>query len=114
MVARAVVLAGPRQVGIGTDLCQDQPDSIVEWMRSGRWTKAVDYGEGSADAAGFPPMPGWFHDNRDFGAIRDGLQASGLAPASIDGVMGANWHGFFDISFGPQQADQDATLRAAR
>ena len=23
---------GEGNVGIGTDLCQDQPDSVVEWM----------------------------------------------------------------------------------
>ncbi|MFT7646947.1 MAG: membrane dipeptidase [Candidatus Poriferisodalaceae bacterium] len=34
---------------------KDQPDSIVEWMRVGRSTKTVDFGEGSAAAPGFPP-----------------------------------------------------------
>lgn len=113
MVARAVDLVGPMQVGIGTDLCQDQPDSIVEWMRSGRWTKAIDYGEGSADAPGFPPMPGWFNDNRDFGKLRSGLTAAGLDKQIVEGVMGANWHRFFDISFGPAQEQRDPAYRAA-
>ena len=40
---------GAEHLGIGSDLCQDQPDSVVEWMRVGRWTK-VDFGEGSASA----------------------------------------------------------------
>ena len=48
MIVRTADLMGPEHVGIGTDLCQDQPDSVVEWMRRGRWTKAIDYGEGSA------------------------------------------------------------------
>lgn len=113
MVARAVDLVGPMQVGIGTDLCQDQPDSIVEWMRSGRWTKAIDYGEGSADAPGFPPMPGWFNDNRDLGKLRSGLTAAGLDKQIVEGVMGANWHRFFDISFGPAQEQRDPAYRAA-
>lgn len=112
MVARALDLVGPRQVGIGTDLCQDQPDSIVEWMRTGRWTKTVDYGEGSADAPGFPPMPAWFHDNRDFGSLRAGLKAAGLDLAAIDGVMGGNWHRFFEISFGPAEMPQTLSRRA--
>jgi membrane dipeptidase len=113
MVACAVDLVGPGQVGIGTDLCQDQPDGVVEWMRSGRWTKTVDYGEGSADAAGFPPMPGWFHDNRDFGSIRAGLIAAGMDATTIDGVMGGNWHRFFDISFGPQHVRNGHQVQAA-
>lgn len=113
MVARALDLVGPGQVGIGTDLCQDQPDSIVEWMRTGRWTKTVDYGEGSPDAPGFPVMPRWFNDNRDFGNLRAGLTATGMDPDTVDGVLGGNWLRFFDISFGPAQVSQKETRRAA-
>jgi len=102
MIVRTADLMGPKNIAIGTDLCQDQPDSIVEWMRLGRWTKAIDYGEGSADKPGFPPMPTWFQDNRHFGAIREGLAAAGMDARGIDGVMGANWHRFYADSFGPQ------------
>lgn len=101
MVADAASRYGAEHLGIGTDLCQDQPDSIVEWMRVGRWSKVVDYGEGSADAPGFPAMPEWFADNRDFGNIRDGLAATGLSTAEVDGIMGDNWHRFYADSFGP-------------
>jgi microsomal dipeptidase-like Zn-dependent dipeptidase len=101
MIARTADLMGPERIGIGTDLCQDQPDSVVEWMRVGRWTKAIDYGEGSAANAGFPPMPDWFRDNRDFGKIEAGLRAVGLSEAEVAGVMGENWLRFFDESFGP-------------
>ena len=88
-------------LGIGSDLCQDQPDSVVEWMRTGRWTRTIDYGEGSADAPGFPPMPGWFKDNRDFGNIETGLRAVGFDKAEIAGIMGGNWYRFYAESFGP-------------
>ena len=107
MAALAIDLVGSQNVGIGTDLCQDQPDSIVEWMRVGRWTKAIDYGEGSAANAGFPAMPNWFHDNRDLAGFREGLLASGLDLATIDGVMGDNWHAFFDKNFGAQASPKD-------
>lgn len=99
MAARAAELMGPDCVGIGTDLCQDQPDSVVEWMRVGRWTKDTDYGEGSKNDAGFPPMPEWFHDNRDFKNIENGLRATGLSDAEVAGMMGNNWLRFFDRSF---------------
>jgi membrane dipeptidase len=104
MAARAIDVMGPANVGIGSDLCQDQPDSIVEWMRVGRWTKAMDYGEGSADAPGFPPMPDWFEDNRDFGRIAEGLRQRGLSEAEVTGIMGGNWMRFFTDSFGPEGA----------
>jgi len=42
MVARTADLIGAEHLGIGSDLCQHQPDSVVEWMRTGRWTKQID------------------------------------------------------------------------
>ncbi len=104
MAARAVDVMGAGNVGIGSDLCQDQPDSIVEWMRVGRWTKVIDYGEGSADAPGFPPMPDWFGDNRDFGNIAEGLKNRGMSEAEVAGIMGGNWMRFYADSFGPEGA----------
>ncbi|MBO6775502.1 MAG: membrane dipeptidase [Marinibacterium sp.] len=101
MVAEAADRYGAENLGIGTDLCQDQPDSVVEWMRVGRWSKAMDYGEGSADNPGFPPMPDWFADNRDFVNIRAGLIANGFSEAEADGIMGGNWLRFYDDNFGP-------------
>ena len=100
MIARTADLMGADRIGIGSDLCQDQPDSVVEWMRVGRWTKSIDYGEGCADAAGFPPMPEWFADNRDFGNIAAGLRAVGMTEADIAAVMGGNWLRFFAQGFG--------------
>ena len=102
MIARTADLMGEDHIGIGTDLCQDQPDSIVEWMRTGRWTKTIDYGEGSAAAPGFPAMPNWFEDNRHFGNVAKGLATAGLTKAQTDKIMGGNWHRFFASSFGPK------------
>jgi microsomal dipeptidase-like Zn-dependent dipeptidase len=99
MIARTAERFGTHFLGIGTDLCQDQPDSVVEWMRMGRWTKAVEYGEGSKDAPGFPAMPGWFRDNRDFCNISRGLSAIGFSGADVEAIMGGNWARFFAASF---------------
>jgi len=101
MVARAAEQFGAQHFGIGTDLCQDQPDSVVEWMRVGRWSKEIDYGEGSASAPGFPPMPDWFHDNRDFGNIEAGLRQIGFSDDEVAGLMGDNWHRFYAENFTP-------------
>lgn len=102
MVAKTADLMGAENLGIGTDLCQDQPDSIVEWMRVGRWTKEIDYGEGSASDAGFPPMPAWFKDNRDFDTIEQGLKDIGFSDTETAGIMGENWLRFYDNNFGPE------------
>jgi microsomal dipeptidase-like Zn-dependent dipeptidase len=102
MIARTAEKFGAEHLGIGTDLCQDQPDSIVEWMRVGRWTKEIDYGEGSASAPGFPDMPQWFRDNRDFGNIENGLRATGLSEEEVAGIMGRNWYNFYAENFKPR------------
>jgi microsomal dipeptidase-like Zn-dependent dipeptidase len=99
MVAEAAELYGVQHLGLGSDLCQNQPDSVVEWMRNGRWTKDRDYGEGSAGAAGFPAQPRWFGSNLDFDNIAEGLRAAGFSAAEVDGLMGENWLRFFDASF---------------
>uniref|UniRef100_UPI0035144712 membrane dipeptidase n=1 Tax=Nioella sp. TaxID=1912091 RepID=UPI0035144712 len=101
MIAEAAERFGAEHFGIGSDLCQDQPDSVVEWMRVGRWTKEIDYGEGSAAAPGFPPQPTWFRDNRDFGQIGAGLSAKGFSEDEVAGLMGGNWHRFFTENFTP-------------
>lgn len=101
MIAKTADLMGADNLGLGSDLCQDQPDSIVEWMRVGRWTKEIDYGEGSASDAGFPPMPEWFQDNRDFGNIEQGLKDAGFSETETAGIMGENWLRFYDQNFGP-------------
>ena len=101
MIARAADSYGVHSLGIGSDLCQDQPDSVVEWMRVGRWSKEIDYGEGSASAPGFPPMPSWFQDNRDFGNIAEGLAQTGLSQSEVNGIMGENWCRFYKENFVP-------------
>ena len=48
MVARTAEIMDVKNLGIGSDLCLNQPDEIVEWMRNGTWTKKKVYGEGTA------------------------------------------------------------------
>ena len=100
-IARTADRYGTDQIGIGSDLCQDQPDSVVEWMRVGRWSKEIDYGEGSASAPGFPPQPDWFRDNRDFGNIDAGLRGVGMNADEVAGIMGGNWYRFYAENFTP-------------
>ncbi|MEM7170409.1 MAG: membrane dipeptidase [Pseudomonadota bacterium] len=100
-IAQAAEMVGVDALGIGSDLCQDQPNSVVEWMRNGRWTLDRDYGEGSKSQAGFPPQPAWFKDNRDFANIAQGLGDVGFAPEEVEKIMGRNWLDFFRRSFGP-------------
>ena len=99
MIASTADLMGISHVGIGSDLCQNQPDSVVEWMRNGTWTNERDFGEGSAGFAGFPDQPSWFRDNRDFNNIATGLKDVGFSNDDVAAVMGGNWLNFFESSF---------------
>ena len=101
MIADTADLMGINSIGIGTDLCQNQPDSVVEWMRNGTWTNDRDFGEGSASFAGFPDQPEWFRDNRDFANIESGLLSKGFSNEDVELVMGKNWLNFFEASFEP-------------
>ncbi len=115
MIARTADLMGPDRIGIGTDLCQDQPDTVVEWMRVGRWTKEIDYGEGSRENAGFPEMPSWFGDNTDFANIETGLRAAGFDAEGVAAVMGNNWLRFYGQSFGTHTSSvTDGRVQAAQ
>ncbi|MDG2075924.1 MAG: membrane dipeptidase [Arenicellales bacterium] len=93
---------GIEHLGIGSDLCQDQPDSVVHWMRNGRWTQETDYGEGSSKQAGFPKQPTWFQDNRSFPGLRQALLSEGFDAQEVGQLMGENWLRFFEASFTAQ------------
>ena len=47
MAAKTAEIMGVKNLGIGSDLCINHPDSVVEWMRNGTWAKTKNYGEGS-------------------------------------------------------------------
>ncbi|MGR3913818.1 MAG: dipeptidase [Gammaproteobacteria bacterium] len=101
MAARTAELMGAEHIGIGSDLCQHQPDSVVSWMRNGRWSKGAEYGEGSADNAGWPPQPAWFGSCEDYGNLAAGLEKAGFSGLDLRGIMGENWLRFFGGAFGP-------------
>jgi len=95
MMLRTIDLMGIDHVGIGSDLCQNQPYSVLEWMRNGRWTKATNYGEGKADAPAWPKQPAWFASSADFPNLVAGMRKHGLDDDSIRKVMGLNWYRIF-------------------
>mgnify|MGYP001353570192 FL=1 len=102
MIARTADMMGVERIGFGSDLCQDQSDSVVEWMRNGTWTREKDFGEGSASFAGFPEQPNWFKDNRDFKNILNCLRKTGFSEIEVERIAGLNWLEFFERSFGSQ------------
>ena len=94
MVARVADEMGAEQIGIGSDLCQDQPDNVVQWMRDGRWTFAQS-------GAVFPRQPEWFRSNCDWDGIAAGLHTTGFSKTEVDGILGENWLRFWETSMVP-------------
>ena len=79
MVAKTADLVGVEHLGIGSDLCLNQPQHVLQWMRNGRWSKTMDYGEGSASNAAWPDALPWFCGRAGMENIYNGLIASGFS-----------------------------------
>jgi microsomal dipeptidase-like Zn-dependent dipeptidase len=95
MAAKTAEIIGAKNLGIGSDLCLNQPDSVVEWMRNGTWTKVQNYGEGSKNKPGFPKQPDWFLDARGFKNLDTGLKKVGFNENEVNGILGNNWYNFY-------------------
>tara|TARA_B110000438_G_scaffold248767_1_gene251691 strand:+ start:296 stop:1270 length:975 start_codon:yes stop_codon:yes gene_type:complete len=95
MTAKTADMIGVKHIGIGSDLCIGHPDSVVAWMRNGKWTKTKDYGEGSSSDANFPKQPSWFEDARGFKNLEDGLKKVGFTEIEVNDILGNNWYNFY-------------------
>ena len=95
MVAKTAEIMDVKKIGIGSDLCLDHPDTVVEWMRNGSWSKSKNYGEGSKNKPGFPKQPDWFLDARGFSNIEKGLKKVGFSDNETHGILGNNWYNFY-------------------
>jgi len=95
MVAKTAEIINVKNIGVGSDLCLNQSDSVVEWMRNGTWSRNKNYGEGSKNKSGFPKQPNWFEDARGFSNLEQGLKKIGFSDNEINGILGNNWYNFY-------------------
>ena len=95
MTAKTAEIIGTKNIGIGSDLCLNQKDNVVEWMRNGTWTKTKNFGEGSKTKPGFPNQPDWFLDARGFKNLESGLKKIGFNDEEVNGILGNNWYNFY-------------------
>jgi microsomal dipeptidase-like Zn-dependent dipeptidase len=94
MVARTADLMGVEHIGIGTDTVRGWPDSVLDWMRNGRWTW-------SNATPQWPDWPGWFKSPADFGNLTAALLERGFSHQDVTRIMGGNWLNFFDSGIKP-------------
>lgn len=97
MVAWTAERFGTKNIGIGSDLYLDQPETKLMWWRAGRWAREPLV----PIKSGLPDFPDWFKTPADFPNIAAGLKEYGFHQDEIDGVMGGNWLRFFTESFQP-------------
>jgi len=95
MIAKTTEIMDLTKIGIGSDLCLGHPDTVVEWMRNGSWSKSKNFGEGSKNKPGFPKQPDWFLDARGFSNIEKGLKKVGFSDSETHGILGNNWYNFY-------------------
>jgi membrane dipeptidase len=94
MVARAAEMMGVEHIGFGTDTVRGWPDSVLGWMRSGRWTW-------SDTPPSWPEWPDWYRTPADFPKLTAALLARGFSCDDVARIMGGNWLQFMDEGFRP-------------
>lgn len=102
MIADIAEMVGVEHLAIGSDLCLNQGQQTLEWMRNGKWSKAMDYGEGSASNAGWPPPLPWFADPSGIHNIYQGLLACQFSESEAQGIIGNHWYQFLQTGLQAQ------------
>lgn len=92
MAAEAAQIMGSEHLGIGSDLCQDQPDSVVRWIARRPLDRELQ------TAASFPPQPPGSCRVSIFPKLSQGLASAGLGKAETSLVLGGAWHCFLKTS----------------
>ncbi|MCC4799283.1 peptidase M19 [Enterovibrio norvegicus] len=103
LIADTAEMVGIDRLAIGSDLCLNQPQSVLEWMRNGRWSKSLDFGEGSASNSGWPAALPWFPDSSGMKNIFKGLRDKGFSETETAKILGGNWIEFLDAGLKPAE-----------
>ena len=99
MIKKLINLIGIDHIGIGSDLCNNWPDEVVMWMRNGKWTKKLDYGESLNKSISWPDQPSWFKKGSDINNIFEAMILNGFSEEEVFKVLGKNWLKFMQIHF---------------
>ena len=91
MIKELINIIGIEHIGIGSDLCINWPNDVVVWMRNGKWTKKMDYGESKTKSVSWPKQTDWFKKSSDFKNLFDGMYKIGISENHIYKILGLNW-----------------------
>ncbi len=99
MIKQLLNIIGNDSVGIGSDLCLNWPDEVVMWMRNGKWTKKIDYGESKNKNAHWPQQPSWYQKPSDINNLFEAMCKNGINEKIAIKIMGLNWLNFMKNHF---------------
>ena len=99
MIKQLINLIGIDHIGIGSDLCNNWPNDVVMWMRNGKWTKKLDYGESLNKSSSWPEQPSWFKKGSDMKNIFEAMLLNGFSEDEAFKILGKNWLEFMQIHF---------------
>ena len=94
MIKQLVNMIGEDNIGIGSDLCVNWPDSVVMWMRNGNWTKKIDYGESKDKNVCLPKPVSWYSKPEDLSSFLSGMISNGISEKIAYKIAGKNWLNF--------------------
>jgi len=99
MIKQLINLVGIENIGIGSDLCKNWSNDVVMWMRNGKWTKKIDYGESKNKNTTWPKQPSWFTKGSDIINIYNSLLENGINEKDTSRIIGRNWLEFMQRFF---------------
>jgi len=99
MIKKLINLIGVEHIGIGSDLCNNWNDDVVMWMRNGKWTKKIDYGESKTKNIKWPEQTSWFKKGSDLKKLLESLILNGINEKDALNIIGKNWFNFMKNHF---------------
>ncbi len=99
MIKQLINMIGEDNIGIGSDLCVNWPDDVVMWMRNGKWTKKIDYGESQDKNANWPKPASWYSKPEDLSSFLTGMISNGINEKTANKIAGKNWFNFMTNHF---------------
>jgi len=99
MIKQLTNIIGIDNIGIGSDLCLNWPNEVVMWMRNGKWTKKIDYGESKDKNINWPEQPSWYSKPGDLKNFYFSMIKNGIKEKEAIKIVGKNWFNFMQNHF---------------
>ncbi|MDA9316299.1 dipeptidase [Polaribacter sp.] len=96
LIEDTISIMGIDHIGIGSDLCTDHPDSVLQWMRCGKWLNLENQTDTYYKEAVWPKPMSWFKEIGDIHNLAAGMEAYGFKKEEIEKLMGLNWIRFME------------------